>query len=79
MKNIKVLGPGCPKCNQLAANVKEAADQLGLDYELEKVTEIKEIMSHGIMLTPGLVVDGQVKSSGKLLDVDTIKGMLGAD
>jgi small redox-active disulfide protein 2 len=78
VKNIKILGTGCPKCRQLADNAKAAADQLGIEYELEKVTEINDIMKHGVMLTPGLVVDGELKSSGKVPDVETIKKMLQA-
>ena len=76
MKHIKILGPGCPKCRQLAENVKAAADQLGGEYEIEKVTQISRIMQHGVMLTPGLVVDDELKSSGKVLDVEQIKAML---
>ena len=76
MKRIKVLGPGCPKCHQLAENVVEAAGELGVEYELEKVTDIKQIMQHGIMLTPGLIVDEEIKSSGKLLNVEQIKDFL---
>jgi small redox-active disulfide protein 2 len=76
MKHIKILGPGCTKCKQLAANAQAAADELGAEYELEKVTEISEIMRHGVMLTPGLVVDGEVRSSGKVLSVEQIKAML---
>ena len=76
MKHIKILGTGCPKCSQLADNVKVAADQLGVEYELEKVTEISEMMQHGVMMTPGLIVDDEVKSSGKVLNVEQIKAML---
>jgi small redox-active disulfide protein 2 len=76
VKHIKVLGTGCPKCSQLADNVKVAADQLGVEYELEKITAISEIMQHGVMMTPGLVVDDEVKSSGKVLNVEQIKAML---
>ena len=76
MKHIKVLGTGCPKCSQLADNVKVAADQLGVEYELEKITAISEIMQHGVMMTPSLVVDNEVKSSGKVLNVEQIKAML---
>ena len=76
MKHIKILGPGCPKCRQLADNVKVAVDQLGVECELEKITAINEIMQHGVMMTPGLVVDDEVKSSGKVLNVEQIKVML---
>jgi len=76
MKQIKILGPGCRRCEQLAASTKAAADQLGLDYQLEKVTDIIAFADYGVMLTPGLVVDGKVKSQGKVPTVDEIKTML---
>lgn len=63
---IEILGPGCAKCQSLAANTKAAADKLGLSYELHKVTDLKEIMRYGVMMTPALVVDGQVKVAGKV-------------
>jgi small redox-active disulfide protein 2 len=56
---IQILGTGCPKCRQLAENAEEAAKELGLDYELEKVKDINEIMSFGVMMTPALVLDGK--------------------
>ncbi len=77
MKQIKILGPGCRRCEQLAASTKEAADQLGLDYQLEKVTDIATFSDYGVMMTPGLVLDGKVKSQGKVPTVDEIKAMLG--
>lgn len=67
MKKIQILGTGCPKCNQLAANAKDAATALGLDYELEKITSINEMMTFGVMTTPGLAIDGRVVSQGKVL------------
>ena len=76
MKQIKVLGPGCYKCQKLLANTQAAVDQLGLECEVEKITDISEIMKHGVMMTPGLVVDGEVKSSGKVLEVEAIKNVL---
>ena len=76
MKQIKVLGPGCRRCEQLAATTKDAADQLGLDYELEKVKDIAKLADYGVMMTPGLVVDGEVKSQGKVLSLEEIKAML---
>ncbi len=63
---IEVLGTGCAKCNALEAAVKLAADRLGLDYELEHVKEIARFASYGVMITPALVVDGQVKAAGKV-------------
>ena len=76
MRKLQILGTGCPKCRLLADNAKAAAEQLGIEYELEKITEINDIMKHGVMLTPGLVVDGEVKSSGKVPDVEHIKELL---
>ena len=76
MKQIKVLGPGCYKCQKLLANTQTAVDQLGLECRVEKITDINEIMKHGVMMTPGLVVDGEVKSSGKVLEVEAIKQVL---
>ena len=76
MKTIQILGTGCPKCKQLAENAEAAAKALGLEYELVKVTEINEIMKFGVMMTPALAVDGEVKSVGKVLPVDEIKKIL---
>ena len=76
MKQIKVLGPGCRRCEQLAAATKEAADQLGIDYELEKVKDVAKLADYGVMMTPGLVVDGEVKSQGKVLSLEEIKATL---
>ena len=76
MKKIQVLGTGCAKCRKLAENAETAAKELGIEYELEKITNINEIMSFGVMLTPGLVIDGQVKVVGKAASADEIKQML---
>jgi small redox-active disulfide protein 2 len=73
---IQILGTGCPKCKQLAQNTEEAVEALGLDAEIEKVTQINDIMKFGVMITPALAVDGSVKSVGKVLSVEEIKGML---
>ena len=67
MKKIQIIGTGCTKCRKLAENAAEAADTLGIDYQLEKVSDINEITAFGIMSTPGLAVDGKVVSAGKLL------------
>lgn len=75
---IHILGTGCPKCKKLEENTLVAARELGLAFELEKVTEINEIMTFGVMMTPGLVIDGEVKSSGKLLSVEEIRDLLAA-
>jgi len=73
MREIKILGTGCPRCEQLAAAARLAADQLGLDYELVKIREISEFPSYGLMLTPGLVIDGTLVVQGKVPTVDEIK------
>ena len=76
MKKIQILGTGCPKCTKLADNIQSAIDQLGVDYQIEKVTNINEIMKYGVMLTPTIAIDGIVKSVGKVLSVDEIKVMI---
>jgi len=76
MKKIQILGTGCPKCKKLAENAEAAAKDLGIEYSLEKVTEISEIMKFGVMMTPALAIDGQVKSVGKVVSPDEIKKML---
>lgn len=63
---LEVLGTGCAKCNALEAAVKQAADKLGLDYELTHVKEIAKFAQYGVMITPALVVDGEVKVTGKV-------------
>lgn len=73
---IQILGTGCPKCKKLTANAQEAVKALGLDADIQKVEKITEIMAFGVMTTPALVVDGKVKSAGKVLSVDEIKKML---
>lgn len=73
---IQVLGSGCPKCKTLTERVEGVVAELGLDCEIEKVTEINEIVKLGVMMTPGLVIDGDVKSTGKLLSVEDIKALL---
>ncbi len=76
MKKIQILGSGCPKCKQLAENAETAAQDLGIEYELEKVTDIDDILSFGIMMTPGLAVDGEVKVVGKVFSPDEIKALI---
>lgn len=77
MKKLQVLGTGCPKCKKLAETAEQAARDLGIDYELEKVTDINEIVAFGVMATPALAVDGDLKVSGRMPSVDEIKEMLG--
>ena len=73
---IKVLGPGCPKCRQTEKNVKEAVVESGVEAKVEKVTNLLEIAKYGVFGTPAVVVDGQVKSVGKIPAKDEIKGWL---
>ena len=77
MKKIQVLGPGCPKCTELAKRTEAAAKALGGDYEVEKVSELSKIMSFGVFMTPALVVDGEVKVVGQVPSVDEIKKLIG--
>ncbi len=73
---LQILGTGCARCNTLMMATEKAAQSLGLKYELEKVTDLKQIMAFGVMTTPALAVDGQVKVSGRVPAVDEIKKML---
>lgn len=76
MKKLQILGTGCPKCQKLAENTRAAAEAAGVDYELEKVTDVNEIMKFGVMMTPALVVDGEVKVAGKTPDAKEIQKFL---
>ena len=76
MMKLQILGTGCAKCQKLAENTKAAAEALGISYELEKVTQIDQIMKFGVMVTPALAVDGVVKVSGKVPDAEAIKVLL---
>ena len=76
MKKIQILGTGCAKCQKLAAVADEAARALGAPYELTKVTDLQEIMSFGVMFTPALVVEGEVKVAGKVPSPDEMKKLL---
>ncbi len=73
---IQILGTGCPKCKKLAEAVDAVAKEQGLDYVLEKVTDINEIMTFGVMMTPALVVEGVVKAVGKIPSQEEIKSYL---
>jgi small redox-active disulfide protein 2 len=77
MKKLQILGTGCPKCSDLAEKTEEAAKALGIEYELVKVSDINDIMSFGVMMTPALAVDGEVKVSGKVPGVEEIKELIG--
>ena len=76
MIKIQIYGTGCAKCTQLAQHTEAAARALGLEYEMEKVTDINAIIDAGIMSTPGLGVNGVVKSTGRVLSPEAIKGLL---
>ncbi len=76
MKNIKILGGGCAKCKTLAKEVQKATDSLGIEIELEKVEDFSEIMKFGVMTTPALVIDGNVKFSGKVLKAKELEKYL---
>lgn len=76
MKLIQILGTGCPKCKTLTANSEAAVKALGIEATVEKVEKIADIMKFGVMMTPALVVDGQVKSAGKVLSAEEIKAFL---
>jgi small redox-active disulfide protein 2 len=69
---IQILGTGCPKCKQLMANAEQAVRESGADAQIEKVSDLQEIMKFGVMMTPALAVDGEVKSSGKVLSAKEI-------
>ncbi len=73
MKTIKILGSGCAKCNKLYELADQAAGELGIDYQMEKVSDIDKFADYGVMITPALVVDGKVKSTGKLPMLDKLK------
>ncbi len=73
---IDVVGPGCPNCQRLEENTREALRELGMDAEVAKITDMNQIAELGILMTPGLVVDGEVKSSGKVLSKDEVVELL---
>ena len=73
---IQILGTGCAKCTKLATMAEEAAKKTGVDYTLEKVTDIDKIISFGVMTTPAMLVDGKLKCSGSVPSVDQIEKML---
>ncbi len=77
MIKLQVLGTGCPKCKKLAENTEAAAKALGIEYEIEKVTDINEIMRFGVIMTPALAIDGQVRIVGKVPSPGDIEKMIG--
>ena len=76
MRLLQVLGTGCAKCQKLTQQVEVAAKSLGIEYQLEKITQIDRIMAFGVMTTPALVVDGEVKVAGRVPDMEQLKAML---
>jgi len=76
MTKVQILGAGCVKCHELAERTQVAATALGLEFELEKITDLKKIMGFGVVRTPALVVDGVVKVVGRTPSVEEIRGML---
>jgi small redox-active disulfide protein 2 len=73
MKKIQILGTGCAKCVKLEEVSRKAADELGIEYEVEKVKDVKKIMEFGVMMTPALVVNGEVKVVGKVPSIEDVK------
>lgn len=73
---IAVLGPGCPRCERLIKNVQQAVKKLGIEAEVEKIVDLEKIQSHGLMMTPGLVVDGKLRSAGMVLSEEQIVELL---
>ena len=73
---IQILGTGCPKCKSLFANAEEAVKAAGVEAQVEKIENIADIIQFGVMTTPALAIDGQVKSIGKLLDVEAIRKLI---
>jgi small redox-active disulfide protein 2 len=74
---IEILGTGCPKCEQLTGNVVEAVKELGIEAEISKVTDIVEIANRGVMMTPALSVDGNIRLIGKVATIAELKALLG--
>ena len=73
---LQILGTGCPKCQQLAKNAEQALKELGLEGEVEKITDINKITEMGVMVTPGFAINGDVKAVGKVLTVEEIKELI---
>lgn len=76
MKNIKILGTGCPKCKQTEAIVRQVVNELGLEAQIEKVEDIVQIMAYNVMRTPAVVIDGEVKIKGRVPASDEIRSLL---
>lgn len=76
MMKIQILGTGCPKCQKLTENARAAIEQSGVECEIEKITDVGEITRMGVMMTPALAINGQVRTSGKVPDIGTIKSLI---
>lgn len=76
MKTIQILGTGCPKCRTLLAHTEAAVKAAGIEARIEKVEKIADILKFGVMTTPALVVDGQVKSAGRALSIEDVRKLL---
>ncbi len=76
MTRIEVLGPGCAKCKVLYEHAETAAKELGIEYEIRKVTDISAIIGYGVMATPALVVDGEVRVAGRVPSAEQLKALL---
>lgn len=76
---IQILGPGCPNCQNLEKNAREAVANLGLDAEFQKITDMDEIVEMGVMRTPGFAIDGTVQKSGKVFSTEEIEASLKAN
>jgi len=73
---IEILGTGCPKCKKLAELAEQAVKESGIEAEIIKITEINEIMNYGVMITPALAIDGEVKIAGKIPSLEEIEKWL---
>lgn len=78
MKQVKVYGPGCSRCALTAKMIEEAAASLGVPVKVEKITDLADMARHGILSTPGVVIDGKVVHAGGLPKIETINGWLNA-
>ena len=76
MKNIKILGSGCPKCKALEKSTREAVDELGIDANITKVEDIAKIIEYGILSTPGLVIDEKIVISGRVPGIEELKNLI---
>jgi len=76
MLKIEVLGPGCPRCRTLEANVRTAVREMGIEAQVVKVSDVREIAARGVLMTPGLLIEGESVATGRLLSVNQVKRIL---